>query len=350
MARGAAPGATHTRNNNFDAIRLVAALLVMVSHQMFFAKRAESFIEGRTLGTIAVLVFFLISGYLVAESWYRDPHIARFAARRILRIWPALAVATLVIARAGVALTTLPAHQYFGHAWWRFVGNNLRLHITYQLPEVFTRSPSPAMRAVNGSWWSIPLETKCYLYLAILGLIGLRRRWLSVFALVAVALLYVGTLPGHPHAQPLHNIEWLCTAFFFSGMCARQFRADLARFRFLIFWLGAAMFLAALFLGLHDLVLWVVLTPLVLMFGSVSTPGVRSAGRFGDLSYGTYIYAYLIQQLSVRYWPGGHALVASILVAMLATLALAWGSWHAVEAPALRLKRHLRHWVPDGAP
>lgn len=57
-----------------------------------------------------------------------------------------------------------------------------------------------------------------------------------------------------------------------------------------------------------------------------------------------------IQQISVRYWSGGHALVASTMVATLATLALAWCSWHAVEAPALRLKRHLRGWVPDGAP
>lgn len=350
LAHGAARSATRARNNNFDAIRLVAALLVMVSHQMFFAGRAEPFIEGRTLGTIAVLVFLLISGYLVAESWYRDPHIARFAARRFLRIWPALAVATFVIALAGVALTTVPVHQYFGHAWWRFVGNNLRLRVTYQLPGVFMGSQAPAMRAVNGSWWSIPLETKCYLYLAIFGLIGLRRRWLSVIALIAVVALYVGTLPGHPHAQHFHNIELLCTAFFLTGMCARQFRADLARFRFTLLGLGVAVFLAALFAGLHDLVLWVVLAPLVLMFGSVSTPWVRSAGRFGDLSYGTYIYAYFIQQLSVRYWPGGHAVVASIVVAMLATLVLAWCSWHAVEAPALRLKRHLRHWAPDGAP
>lgn len=73
-------------------------------------------------------------------------------------------------------------------------------------------------------------------------------------------------------------------------------------------------------------------------------------GRFGDLSYGTYVYVYFIQQLSVRCWPGGHALAGSIVVAVLVTLALAWCSWHAVETPALRLKRHLRRWVPDGAP
>lgn len=155
VARHAASGATRTRSNNFDAIRLVAALLVIVSHQMFFAGRAEPFIEGRTLGTIAVLAFLLISGYLVAESWYRDPHLVRFLLRRFLRIWPALAVATFVIGLAGLALTTLSVRQYFGDAWWRFVGNNLRLRTVYELPGVFAESPALAMRAVNGSWWSI---------------------------------------------------------------------------------------------------------------------------------------------------------------------------------------------------
>lgn len=176
------------------------------------------------------------------------------------------------------------------------------------------------------------LEAKCYLYLAILGLIGLRRRWLSVLTLVVVTVLYVGTLPGHAHAERLHNIKLLCTAFFVTGTCVRQFTAEILRFRTVLLGLGAAVLVAALVAGLHDLVLWVALTPLVLVSGSLSTPWVRSAGRFGDLSYGAYIYAYFIQQLSVRYWPVGHALAGSIVVAVSVTLVLAWCSWHAVEA------------------
>lgn len=343
------PNSARDHRNNFDAIRLFAALLVIVSHQLFFVRRTQPLIFGRTLGEIAVLIFLLISGYLVADSWHRDPHLVRFLLRRFLRIWPALAAATIVIAVLGFAITTLSAREYFGPALGHFIARNLQLRIVYDLPGVYAASPAGAMRAVNGSWWSIPLETKCYLYLAVLGLVGLRRRWLSILALVAVAVFYVKTLPGHPRAEPLHNLKFLCIAFFMTGLCARGLVVELQRFRW--WWLaaGVIVLIAAIAAGQDDLALWVVLAPLVLLGGSLSTPGVRAAGRFGDLSYGTYVYAYFVQQLSVRYWPGGHALVASIIVAMLVTLALAWCSWHAVEAPALRLKRRLRDWFPDRA-
>jgi len=51
---------------------------------------------------------------------------------------------------------------------------------------VFVTAPANAvMSAVNGSWWTIPLEAKCYVYLVALGAIGLRRRAFSMLALLA---------------------------------------------------------------------------------------------------------------------------------------------------------------------
>lgn len=336
-------------HNNFDALRLGAALLVLFSHQLFFLGRTQPKLEGFTLGELAVMVFFVISGYLVAASWYRDPHLVRFLLRRFLRIWPALAAATLVIALAAVLVTTLPPRAYFGDATRHFIARNLQLHIVYQLPGVFADARQAGMRAVNGSWWSIPLETRCYLLLAALGLIGLRRRWVSVLALAVAGYLCFRTLPGHPRANALHHIKHLCEVFFVTGICARQFAVGAARHRLLWLCIGAVLLVAGLAMGGHDLVTWVVLTPLVLVAGSLSTPWIRAAGRFGDLSYGIYVYAYFVQQLTVRYWPGG-TFAGSLVVAMVVTVALAWCSWHAVEAPSLQLKRHLRRWFPDRAP
>lgn len=342
--------AVTVHRNNFDAIRLLAALLVVVSHQLFFLGRTQPLIAGRTLGDIGVFVFFVISGYLVAESWYRDPHLVRFALRRFLRIWPALAVATAIIAFIGAFLTALPTATYFGPAIWHFIARNLQLRIVYDLPGVFASSPVGAMSAVNGSWWSIPLEMRCYLYLAVLGLIGLRRRWFAVLALVVAVFLYTSTLPGHPKANAAHNIRFLCITFFLSGICARQFVIELLRFRIMWVSLGVLLLIGAAIRGGSDLVLWTVLAPLVLGTGSLSTPWVRAASRFGDLSYGTYIYAYFVQQLSVRYWPGSHSIIGSTCASVVVTTGLAWCSWHAIEAPALRLKFYLRRWFPDQAP
>jgi peptidoglycan/LPS O-acetylase OafA/YrhL len=54
-------------------------------------------------------VFFTISGYLISESWDRVPNLARFFARRALRIFPALIVCTVLsIIVLGPLLTSLP--------------------------------------------------------------------------------------------------------------------------------------------------------------------------------------------------------------------------------------------------
>ena len=335
--------------NNFDAVRLVAALLVLCSHQFFFLGKTQPSPTGNTIGEVAVMMFFVISGYLVAQSWYRDPHVVRFILRRCLRLWPALAVATIVIALASACVTTLSLRDYFGSATAHFIIQNLQLHVRYLLPGVFATAASKSMSAVNGSWWTIPVEMKCYLYLAILGLVGLRRRWISVLVLASVGVLYFRTLPGQPGGDTNQHLTYFYMSFFMTGVCARQFAKEFSRFRLPALGVGIMVFIAAISTGHHELAEWVALAPLVLLVGSLSTPGLRSAGRLGDLSYGIYVYAYFVQQLTIRLWSGTPGLTTSLLVAIAITAILAWCSWHAVEAPALRLKHHLRRWFPDRA-
>jgi peptidoglycan/LPS O-acetylase OafA/YrhL len=63
-------------------------------------------------------------------------------------------------------------------------------------------------------------------------------------------------------------------------------------------------------------------------------------GRFGDFSYGLYIFAYPVQQALVATFPEWGQVQHGI-AAYSITLACAIGSWKLVEAPALRLKRYL---------
>lgn len=74
---------TTEHTNNFDFIRLAAALMVLVSHQFALQGLSEPVLKGlHSLGGVGVLVFFSISGYLVAQSWLNDPHWLRFATKR----------------------------------------------------------------------------------------------------------------------------------------------------------------------------------------------------------------------------------------------------------------------------
>ena len=337
--------------NNFDGLRLIASLMVLVSHQFALLGTTEpTLVPGMTLGMIAVAMFFVMSGYLVTQSWYQDPHIIRFAMRRFLRIWPGLIVATVVLVVASAAITSLPLHDYFGKETRRFITFNAQLRAVYTLPGVFATTPFNAVRsAVNGSWWTIPLEARCYAYLIVLGAMGLRRRLFSVLALILVAFMYARTLPGHAMDNAFHNLRYFYTAFFLGGVCARQFADEIQRHYRLMLCVGAGVVIVAGLRSQVGLAEWIVIGSLTLLVGSRSTPGLRSAARFGDLSYGIYIYAYFVQQWTVHIWPATSSYPATLAVACLITILLGWCSWHAVEAPALALKKRLRRWFPDAA-
>ena len=92
--------------NNIDFIRIIAALFVLYSHQHALMGLPEPSVLGaHSLGGFGVLVFFSISGFLVAQSWHADPSFYRFALKRMLRIWPAMAVAVLLASQVLLAYT-----------------------------------------------------------------------------------------------------------------------------------------------------------------------------------------------------------------------------------------------------
>src|SRR5260221_14779683 len=109
------------RTNNFGALRLAAAVSVVFSHSFLIAEGSEANepfvrITGNqcVLGLVGVFVFFIISGYLVTESWCRHPLPGGFALRRALRIYPGLVVNVLVCALLiGPLVSALPIRGYF---------------------------------------------------------------------------------------------------------------------------------------------------------------------------------------------------------------------------------------------
>jgi peptidoglycan/LPS O-acetylase OafA/YrhL len=348
------PSPRSGHSNNFDCLRLAAALAVLVSHQHALWGLPEPGLAGvHSLGGMGVLVFFSISGFLVAQSWASDPHVGRFAARRLLRLWPGLAVAVLACALLlGPAVSQLPWRDYFADPLVPRYLKNLYFGFRDGLPLRFEGSALP--EAVNGSLWTLPLEFKCYVVLAVLGSTGLLRpRWRRAVATVTlgVAAVYM-VLPadGLPWpqlqswvpAQRHYLLEF--GLFFFAGVLLHSIRLDAMKRRSLIgllaiSWLVAAAAWAA---GLGLLAVWVALPCTVLVVGLASTPGLRQAGRFGDLSYGIYIYAFPVQQTVVWLYKDRINWSESLLLVLALTLVLAAASWHMVEKQALKLKPRTR--------
>src|SRR5690349_20850650 len=80
--------------NNFDLIRLLAALAVAFAHTYSLRGRVDpitKFLSYDYLGTISVWIFLVISGFLVARSEERQTTTS-FVISRFLRIYPAFAL------------------------------------------------------------------------------------------------------------------------------------------------------------------------------------------------------------------------------------------------------------------
>ena len=330
--------ALQSRLNNFDALRLAAAFFVLVSHQYALCGLPEPVVFGAmSLGTLGVLIFFSISGFLVSQSWRQDPHMGRFLAKRFLRIWPGLAAFTLLAAfLLGPVTSTLPWQSYFSAPVFLEFFNNLKLiSIRYYLPGVFENNPFP--KAVNGSLWTIPLEVRCYLALALLGVIGLTR---------APVVMAIGTtafgIYYFVYAPDPTNYLFHFGLYFFAGVCLDLFRR---------FWkdrsiaVGSVICVLAATLFLLDAprpAFLFLVTYLSVWIGGSTTPVVNRVGRFGDVSYGVYVYAFGVQQTVI--WLAGKTFpfATGLLIAAVMTTLCAYLSWYLVERPALGLKTRLK--------
>lgn len=341
-------------DNNFDLIRFAAAALVLFSHAFPLSGIGPEPILALTGyesgGAIGVATFFVISGYLVAASYLRANDLRQYARNRALRIFPGLIVVVLLaIFGLGPIVTTLPAAEYFSDlTTWRYLGNVV-MAINHNLPGVFLDNPFP--KAVNGSLWTLPYEMTMYVGIGALGVLGLLGRQLAV-AVVAAAGLAVA-IAVHYGWLPLPRLLGLADPnqffklgyFFFAGSLL-YLLGDGLRYR----WPVAAALTALWVATFGTPVGWVVYLLawpyLVIYLAQIPSRWAQRFGRYGDFSYGLYIYAFPIQQLLVwsRPWDNVHLYAAA---AFCATLPFAVASWHLVEAPALQLKRRkIRPAVP----
>jgi peptidoglycan/LPS O-acetylase OafA/YrhL len=330
--------------NNFDAVRLVAALAVLFSHAFVIAEDSEAheplvWLSGNQcgLGLTAVFVFFAVSGFLVTQSRVETPSAPRFLLKRAARLAPGLLVSGLAIGLLlGPLVSSLPLDAYLGSPQLgRYFARTFSLGLVDEpLPGV-RFSGSRVGYTVNGSLWTLRYEVMMYLMVALLGGLRLLRPAVAVLllALGLAALLFEHSL------DPLGDVgEWAwMLGFFASGMC-------------LYFWRDHALdgrLAGAAALGLAVTIVagkFILLFPL---FGGYLTiylalkhwPRLDGLRRIGDLSYGLYIYGWPLEELVVWARGGEAAWWEVFLGALLLALPIAWLSWRFVERPVLRWAR-----------
>lgn len=335
------------RDNNLNLIRMAAATAVLVSHAWPITQGAGvseplTGLTGHSLGTLAVYVFFAISGFLIAASFTRSSSIRRFVAARVLRLMPGLAVSLLLVAFVmGPLVTTLPLSAYFADpSTWTFLARNITLYAPqYTLPGVFETNP---YTTVEGSIWTLVHEVACYGLVFLAGVAGLLRpgwrMWLVV-ALYAASWVLAGLATGHVPGRLL-QFQGLSLPFML-GMAAWVWRDRIP----LSGWAALGLFALAL-VGQDTPVAYPALI-VAISYGTawlayVPKDWIRGYNRVGDYSYGMYIYAFPLQG-AVVWGVGATGILAHVVLAFALTLGISVLSWHLIEKPALNLMRNGRH-------
>jgi peptidoglycan/LPS O-acetylase OafA/YrhL len=357
--------------NNFDLLRLVGATLVIVAHSFELTRprpRPASFLH-EAWGELGVVIFFSISGFLVARSWVHEPRPLSFAVKRGLRLMPALVVSLLLTALVlGSLVTTKPLGAYLeapGTKAYVLSYATFQTRSAFGLPGVFAHTPFPDV--VNAPLWTLPLELKAYCLVLVLGLLGLfgRRRLLMPAVAIFVALLTVSSVRaaiplGDRIVAMMDDIQAPPEILAEASAGAFQEHARL----FAAFAIGASFFALARWIPLR----WGIACALAVAWAAAATVGgasavpiatawllpyvvlllayrtshlVRLPRRLGDYSYGLYIFAFPVQQAIVQSVRPSSGFVTFALATPI-VLALAIASWHVVEAPALSLKQWIR--------
>jgi len=359
---------TKDRNNTLDILRLMAAVFVILNHSYPLTGNI-GILCGVLGGGIAVGTFFTISGYVIAQSWFSDPTPSRFLWKRVLRLVPGLvAVVIFTIFIIGPINTSLSLQEYFFNIHtWMYLLVILLFRPIRTLPGVFILNAYPT--AVNGSLWTIPLEFRMYILLCLMGMIGMlknRKIFLSIVILTCTIYIYSILLPvwpvniltnafgyiyineyilhtvnaGIPLDYPPYNLLFCIGTLFYLYKDQIKFNNGLALVAAIGLLVSSISFsIVSANVSYLLIAILICLPYLVLYLGQLPIKQLYNIGdRYGDYSYGLYIYAFPVQQTIAHFMPKISP-IPMFALSLPTTFIFAYSSWWLLEKKALSLKK-----------
>tara|TARA_B100002019_G_scaffold119888_1_gene102919 strand:+ start:672 stop:1751 length:1080 start_codon:yes stop_codon:yes gene_type:complete len=338
------------KKNNFDLIRLLAALQVVIVHgyEHLGLERGKWFIDFISVFP-GVPIFFVISGFLISASWERSSSFYSYVQNRVLRIYPAL-WGCLLFSVLTVILVYPINVSLIGFTKWIVA----QISIGQFYNPDFLRDYGVGV--LNGSLWTIPVELQFYLLLPVLYFCFSKVQWsrallLTVLiSLIAINQVYVYIQGSESYlAIKFFGVTVLPYLYIFmvgvilqrNIFFVRQFLADKAVY-WLIIYLASVILLAYLdfnYKGNYlNPLLAILLSLLTVSFAYSYSFKLGNILRGNDISYGVYIYHMVFVNLLIHI--NEFAPMVNFILVVMCTVSAALISWRLIEKPALALKKY----------
>lgn len=336
-------------HNNYDFLRVFAALCITFTHSynLLAQNDQEPLIEITSdkfdFSFIGLCIFFTISGYLVTKSAANSVSFKNFVWKRFLRIQPVLIVLVLAtVFIVGPFYTTLNIHEYFKTLnTWTYFRNILPVFgAQFPLPGVFTHHSDTG---VNGSLWTLVLEERLYCIIGLFMLIGIRKGKWFVYAIIFFNLVFLASHLYTKHEMlPYLNKYFIQYAFMFLN-AGGLYYLKIPFEKYAIPFFVGGLILSLLVLQNESLLfLWIILLPVTILgFAYIKSP-LNKTGKYGDFTYGIYIFSFPIQQALIQQFSGALKPLQLFAFTLLISVPLSVLSWHLLEKKCLSYKNYVK--------
>lgn len=320
------------RKNSFDLVRLFSAIMVIFTHSFqvttgtLTSEPLYLITNGQiTFGRLAVAIFFMISGYLITQSYERSNNLSTYFRARVLRIFPALIVAILLTI-VFCSLISSSKNYWNQKETYTYLRNIFLLAPQQEISGVFEKNH--LMNIINGPLWSLQYEFLCYIIVAFLGKFKLlnTKFIFAFYTLTFIAYFFIPRLHENNAAEIFQ--------YFFGGSLLYLSKFKLKPTIFLYLPILILLYVSIQFGFFKS---WLALIGTILLIELGKSKNIINLEKIGDFSYGLYIYSFPIQQTMAQFLPNSNWYV-NFIISLAITLAISAFSWHFIEKKALKYK------------
>ena len=328
------------RDNCFDFLRFLFAFNVVLGHltviALFPELQAYQFLFDTGL---SVTGFFVISGFLITQSYERSS-FKNYFIKRAKRLLPAYLFVIIACAIGLVLVSSYSVKDYYlSRDWWAYVGANLCFmnFLHPSLPGVFV-NPLINDSSVNPALWTLKIEVGFYMVIPILILWIHKSKhpWAVLCFIYITSILYRNGLNLYGELTQTDMPIFLARqlpgfiSYFAVGIAGYFYKEHLLKYKRILIVPALIIFLLEYYWGIE------VCSPLawgiIVLWCAYSLPALNNFAKFGDISYGIYIYHGPILKIllsiglftSLGVWRASCIYVVCVLLTGLI-------SWHLLE-------------------